>query len=244
MPKLTDKVAIITGGASGQGEAIARLFVAEGAQVLIGDINDAAGSQLAQELGEQALYRRLDVAEADDWARAVEATISSFGRIDILVNNAALFRAKAFLDTTVADWEAHNRVNQLGIFLGMQAVARHMIRAGGGSIINTSSNVALRAVPGMFAYSASKWGVRGMTKAAAVELAPYNVRVNTVMPGITDTPMFRSMGPEQCAEGEKLIPLGRCGQPQDIARTMLHLASDDGAYFAGAELVVDGAMFA
>jgi 3alpha(or 20beta)-hydroxysteroid dehydrogenase len=240
MLRLADKVAVITGAASGQGEAEARLFVADGARVVLADVDTTAGQNLAEELGDRAVFHHLDVTQEAGWAAVVGAALTKFGKIDALLNNAGLFRPKPISETTIEEWDAHYRVNQLGVFLGMRAVIEPMISAGGGSIVNTSSAAALRGNPGMFAYSAAKWAVRGMSKAAALDLARHNVRVNCVLPGIIDTPMYRSNGPERCAELDRLIPLGRRGQPEDVAELMAFLVSAAGSYFVGAEFTIDG----
>ena len=240
MLRLGDKVTVITGAASGQGEAEARLFVAEGARVVLADLNTKAGQNLVQELGDRAFFHYLDVTDEAGWAAVISATLTKFGKIDALLNNAGLFRPKPISETTNEEWDAHYRVNQLGVFLGMRAVMEPMISGGGGSIVNTSSAAGLRGNPGMFAYSATKWAVRGMSKAAALDLARHNVRVNCVLPGIIDTPMYRSNGPERCAEMDRLIPLGRRGQPEDVAELMAFLVSAAGSYFVGAEFTIDG----
>ena len=240
MPRLTDTVAIITGAASGQGAAEAKLFAAEGAKVVLTDVNEPAGQRLAAELGAGALFLRLDVTDEAEWATVVASTLTRFGKLNALLNNAGLFQPEPILETTLSAWDAHYRVNQLGVFLGMRATVEPMIAAGGGSIINTSSAAALRGNPAMFAYTATKWAVRGMSKAAALDLARHNVRVNCVLPGIIDTPMYRANGPEQCAAMDGLIPLGRRGQPEDVAELMAFLVSDAGAYFVGAEFTIDG----
>ncbi len=244
MPRLQGRVAIITGAASGQGKSAAQLFVAEGAKVVLTDLNQEPGSTLAKELGGNAAFRRLDVSDEAAWSSAVAATTSRFGPVNVLLNNAGVFEPKPLLQTSVQEWEAHYRVNQLGVYLGMRAVADHMIAAGGGSIVNTSSAAGLRGMPAMFAYSATKWAVRGMSRSAAADLAGHNVRVNCVLPGIIDTPMYRANGPERCAEMDKQIPLGRRGTPEEVAQLMVFLASDEGAYFTGAEFTIDGGMLA
>ena len=166
------------------------------------------------------------------------------GRVDILVNNAGVFTPASIRETSLALWERHYRVNLLGVFLGMKAVIEPMIAAGGGSIVNTSSNSALRAIPGMFAYCSTKWGVRGMSKNAAVDLAQFNIRVNCVLPGIIDTPMYHANGPARVKEIDGMIPAGRRGEPDEIAGLVTYLVSGEASYFAGSELVMDGAVFA
>jgi 3alpha(or 20beta)-hydroxysteroid dehydrogenase len=240
MTRLADKVALITGAASGQGEAEARLFVLEGARVVLADLNAKAGRSLAKELGDRAFFQTLDVTEPAAWTSIVEATLARFGHLDVLLNNAGLFRPKPITETTIEEWDAHYRVNQLGVFLGMRAVIEPMKAKGGGSIVNTSSAAGLRGNPGMFAYASAKWAVRGMSKAAALDLAKNNIRVNCVLPGIIDTPMYRSNGPERCAEMDRLVPLGRRGQPEEVAELMVYLSSTAGSYYTGAEFTIDG----
>jgi len=240
--RLDGKVALISGGARGQGAAAARAFTREGAKVVIGDILDEDGKQLAEEIGEDALYFRLDVTREDDWAGAVEEGERLFGRIDVLLNNAGILKFAKLADMTLEEYMQVVNVNQTGVFLGMRAVVAAMKKAGGGSIINVSSVEGLRGSPGLVAYVASKFAVRGMTKAAAVELGRDGIRVNSIHPGIVDTPMTRGVG----LAGMDLdalfssIPLRRAGVPEDIVAMAIFLASDDSAYCTGAEFVVDG----
>jgi len=240
--RLDGKVALISGGARGQGAAAARAFVREGARVICGDILDDEGKLLAEELGDAALYVHLDVTREDDWAGAVEEGERAFGRIDILLNNAGILRFARLTDMSAEEYMAVVNVNQLGVFLGMRAVVEPMRRAGGGSIINISSVEGLRGSPGLVAYVASKFAVRGMTKAAAVELGRDGIRVNSIHPGIVDTPMTRAVG----LEGMDLdaifsqIPIRRAGVPEDIVAMAVFLASDEAAYCTGSEFVVDG----
>jgi 3alpha(or 20beta)-hydroxysteroid dehydrogenase len=240
--RLDGKVALISGGARGQGAAAARAFTREGAQVVIGDILDDDGKQLADEIGEAALYVHLDVTREDDWAGAVEEGERNFGRIDVLLNNAGILKFAKLTDMTLEEYMQVVNVNQTGVFLGMRAVVAAMKKSGGGSIINVSSVEGLRGSPGLVAYVASKFAVRGMTKAAAVELGRDGIRVNSIHPGIVDTPMTRNVG----LEGMDLdalfssIPLRRAGVPEDIVAMAVFLASDDSAYCTGAEFIVDG----
>ena len=183
MGRLSGKVAIITGAAGGQGEAEARLFVAEGARVAITDIQER-GQHVAAELGDAAFFLHHDVSDSAAWTRVVSETLRRFGKLDALVNNAAMFNPKTLVDTSAAELEQHFRVNQLGVFLGMKAVIEPLQAAKGGSIVNISSVSAMRAIPGQFAYAASKWAVRGMTGNAAFELARVGIRVNAVYPGL------------------------------------------------------------
>ena len=244
MGRLTDKVAIITGASGGIGAAAGRLFVAEGARVVIADISDTPGRQLAQELGAQAAFQKLDVTQETSWMSAVELALQRFNKLNVLINNAGVFVPKPFLDTTLDEWDAHYQVNQWGIYLGMRAVVDSMRAAGGGSIVNTSSGASARGFPGMFAYAATKWAVRGMSKAAALDLAQFKIRVNCIMPGIVDTPMYRSNGPERCAQMDAGVPLGRRGQPTEVAELMAFLVSDAAAYFTGADFIIDGGVLA
>jgi 3alpha(or 20beta)-hydroxysteroid dehydrogenase len=244
MGRLTEKVAIITGASGGIGAAAARLFVAEGARVVIADISDTPGDQLARELGERAVFQRLDVTQEAAWTSTVELALRRFHKVNVLINNAGVFVPKPFLETTLEEWDAHYRVNQWGIYLGMRAVVDSMRAGGGGSIVNTSSGAAARGFPGMFAYAATKWAARGMSKAAALDLAPFKIRVNCIMPGIVDTPMYRSNGPERCAQMDAGVPLARRGQPTEIAELMAYLVSDAAAYFTGADFIIDGGVLA
>ena len=207
MGRLSGKVAIITGAAGGQGEAEARLFVAEGARVAMTDIQER-GKQVAAELGDAALFLHHDVSDSAAWTRVVSETLRRFGKLDALVNNAAMFNPKALVDTSAAELEQHFRVNQLGVFLGMKAVIEPLQATKGGSIVNISSVSAMRAIPGQFAYAASKWAVRGMTGNAAFELARLGIRVNAVYPGLIKTPMIAGNSEETNAHFTQYIPVG------------------------------------
>jgi 3alpha(or 20beta)-hydroxysteroid dehydrogenase len=241
MGTFAGKVAIVTGAASGQGAAEARLFAQQGAKVIVADI-DARGQALADELGAaQARFVRHDVGEPASWAQLVETALQDFERIDVLVNNAAIYGRGGVQHTDAEMFERIMRVNSTGVFLGMQAVIPAMRAVGGGAIINISSLAGLRATKSMFAYATSKWAVRGMSKAAALDLAGYKIRVNSVHPGLIETPMLRDENPPHVIEAmTKAIPLGRIGQPQEIAQLVLYLASDAAAYITGAEFSVDG----
>lgn len=239
MLRLTGKVAIITGAAGGQGEAEARLFVAEGAQVMLTDILDK-GEAVASELGDAAFFMRHDVADVAAWEKIVAETIRRFGMVDVLVNNAAMFNPKPFAETSAAELEQHFRVNQLGVFLGMQAVLKSMSEAGSGSIINISSISGVRNIPGQFAYAASKWAVRGMTGCAAAELGRVGIRVNSVYPGLINTPMLAGNSPETNAAYASMVPMGRIAEPKEVAEVVAFLASDAASYVNGAEIAVDG----
>lgn len=244
--RLEGKVALITGGARGMGASEAQLFVQEGARVVISDVLDEAGAATAARVspdGSACRFVHHDVTSESDWARVVSTAIEGFGHIDVLVNNAGIFERGSILDTTLADYRRTIDINQVGVFLGMRAVAPHMTERRSGSIINISSVAGLSGTPGFVAYGASKWAVRGMTKAVAKELAPFGVRVNSIHPGIIDTHMlqtFDEAGPQVREMVRTRIPLGHEAEPVEVARLALHLASDDSAYSTGSEFVVDG----
>ena len=247
MGRLDGKVALISGGARGQGAAEARLFVAEGASVVMGDVLDDEGKALADDLGERAVFVHHDVTSEDDWAAAVASTTQQFGRLDVLVNNAGIFRVSPIAMTSLDDYMTVVKVNQVGVFLGMKSVVPAMVEAGGGSIINISSIAGLQGSAATISYSSTKWAVRGMTKVAALELAPFNIRVNSIHPGIIDTPMlegFSVFGPDVVERLAGAIPLGRIAHADDVAKLALYLASDDSSYSTGSEFVVDGGMTA
>jgi 3alpha(or 20beta)-hydroxysteroid dehydrogenase len=242
MGRLDGKVAVVTGAARGQGEAEARAFVGEGAAVVVADIIDDLGRRVAEELGERALAVHLDVTRPDDWDRAVSAAEDAFGPVNVLVNNAAIVRLGGISDTSLEDYLDVVMVNQVGCFLGMRAVLRSMQKAGGGSIVNVSSTSGLTGYANVIAYVGSKWAVRGMTKAAALELGRHNIRVNSVHPGAIDTPMINPAGADHSVISQRysFLPLGRVGDPGEIARLAVFLASDDSSFSTGAEFVADG----
>jgi len=239
--RLAGRVALISGAARGQGAAEARLFVAEGAAVVLGDVLDAPGEAVAAEIGDRAAYVHLDVTREDSWRAAVDVARARYGRLDVLVNNAGILRAGPAETLPLEDFEAVVRVNQVGCFLGMKAVIPAMRDAGGGSIVNISSTAGITGRPGVVAYVASKWAITGMTKSAALELGHLGIRVNSVHPGAIDTPMIA--GPafeaDRVAYVAKL-PIQRLGVPEDVAALVLFLASDESTYCTGAEFVVDG----
>ncbi|MFC6672037.1 SDR family NAD(P)-dependent oxidoreductase [Marinobacterium aestuariivivens] len=242
MPGLLEgKVALITGSARGMGEAEARLFVAEGARVVIADVLDEQGEALANSLGENAIYRHLDVADESNWQSVIADIEETFGGLDILVNNAAILRFSAFADTSLEDYMQVLSINQVGTFLGTRSVIEPMKKRGGGAIVNISSVDGMKGSAGLVSYASSKWAVRGMTKVAAAELGPHGIRVNSVHPGGIQTAMTPS--PEespQVAEFVSRLPLPRIGQSVDVARTVLFLASEQSAYTTGCEFPVDG----
>ena len=246
MDRLAEKVVVVTGAARGQGEAEARLFVAEGARVLLADVLDAEGESVAAALGERAAYAHLDVSSESDWAAAVTATLTRFGRIDALVNNAGVMQVAPIASCSKRDFERVLEVNLVGAFLGIRAVLDPMREAGGGSIVNVSSVSGYASVPGQAAYSASKFGLRGLSKTAAVELGPLGIRVNSIHPGVIETPMIQA--PELAdVDWQGILgnlPLARSGRPEEIARMALFLCSDESSYSTGAEFLADGGLLA
>ncbi|HZQ83331.1 MAG TPA: glucose 1-dehydrogenase [Acidimicrobiales bacterium] len=242
MGRVDGKVALVSGAARGMGAAHARLLVAEGASVVLGDVLDDEGATTAAGIGDRARYAHLDVRSIEDWRRAVATAVDAFGKLDVLVNNAGIIRVGSIEEQPVEDVTAVWDVNQLGVYLGMKAAIPAMRASGGGSIINISSTGGLRGSPFMAAYAASKWAVRGMTKVAALEVGHDGIRVNSVHPGFIDTDLTRApefAGVDKAAFTAAL-PVPRHGVPDDIARMVLFLASDDSAYCTGAEFVVDG----
>ena len=244
MGKLEGKVAIITGGGRGMGAATVRRFVAEGAKVAIADVLEAEGSALAAELGDAARFYRLDVTNEENWAAVVSAVEADLGPVSVLVNNAGILMFKSLLETTKADYERVLGVNLVGEFLGIKAVAPGMIARGKGSIVNVSSVDGMKGANSLVAYASSKWGVRGLTKVAAMELGHKGVRVNSVHPGGVDTVMsnHNAAPREEVDKGYANVPLQRIGGPEEVAAASAFLASDDSSYMHGAEIVVDGGM--
>lgn len=244
--RLEGKVALITGGARGMGASEAQLFIDEGAKVVITDILDEVGKETAKRLspdGSKCVFYHHDVTSESDWESVVNDVISAFGQIDVLINNAGIFEQGSILDTSLEKFERTMDINVIGVFLGMKAVAGHMVQRKQGSIINISSVAGLNGTPGFVAYGASKWAVRGMTKGVAKELAPFGVRVNSIHPGIIDTPMLQTF--DEAGEGVRemvrtRIPLGYEAEPIHVARLALYLGSDDSAYSTGSEFIVDG----
>jgi 3alpha(or 20beta)-hydroxysteroid dehydrogenase len=241
--RVEGKVALVTGAARGMGAATARLFVAEGAKVMLADVVDDEGEALALELGADAAYIHLDVTSEEDWQTAVSVTESAFGPVTILVNNAGILRAIPLPLMALEDYQSVIDVNQTGVFLGMKCVVASMAQAGGGSIVNTSSIDGFQGSPTLLAYVAAKFAVRGMTRVAALELAAVNIRVNTVCPGATRTRMMDCpdmAGVDIEALSNRMAPMGRMGEADEIAKASLYLASEDSSYVTGTDLTVDG----
>lgn len=246
--RLRDKVTLVTGGGRGNGRAIALGLTREGAKVVVGDIVQTSAEATAQEIkekGGQSLGIYLDVRHQPSVEKAVERTIAQFGRLDVLVNNAGILRRIDFLDMTEADWDETIDVNLKGVFLCSLAAARRMANSGGGSIVNISSLAVERTRGNQVAYSAGKGGVTAMTKAMAIALAPYGVRVNAIAPGTIRTEMTRSRweDPEVLKEVEAGIPIGRIGEPEDLVGAVIYFASDVSAYATGSVLFIDGGRF-
>lgn len=247
MARLTGKVAIVTGGARGMGEATVRLFVENGARVVIGDVLDEDGQRLAEELGDAVAFTHMDVSSEEDWGNAV-ALAETLGPLNVLVNNAAILHLASISDTTPDDFMRVVRVNLLGSFMGVRAVIEPMKAAGGGSIINISSVDGLHSSAGLSAYSSTKWAIRGLTKNAAIELGQYGIRVNSVHPGGIFTDMGGSGSglteDEMSAAIYADYPIPRVGRPEEVANVTLFLATDEASYSTGSEFVADGGWFA
>ncbi|MFD0023669.1 SDR family NAD(P)-dependent oxidoreductase [Streptomyces sp. NPDC058382] len=256
MGKLDGRTVLISGAARGQGEQEARLFVAEGARVVIADVLDEQGEALAKELGaESALFVHLDVGREADWQAAVAAAKDAFGRIDGLVNNAGILRFNELVSTPLEEFQQVVQVNQVGAFLGIKTLAPEIGAAGGGTIVNTASYTGLTGMAFVGAYAATKHAVLGLTRVAAVELAAKGIRVNALCPGAVDTAMTNPAALDPDADPEaskaavdelyrKLVPLGRIGRPEEVATLALFLTSDDSSYITGQPFVIDGGWLA
>ena len=265
MSKLDGRTILVTGAARGQGEQEARLFAAEGAQVVLADVLDDQGEALAKELTQtfgdgRVRYQHLDVGSEDDWAAAVEAAVTAYGKLDGLVNNAGILRFNELVSTPLEEYLLVVRVNQVGCFLGMRAAAPAIEAAGGGTIVNTASYTAQSGMALLTAYAASKGAILSMTRVAALELASKGIRVNAICPGAVDTPMTdpanarsgdgrsRAMRPEDAAALSaavaalygRVVPLGRIGRPEEMARLALFLSGEDSSYITGQSIVADG----
>jgi 3alpha(or 20beta)-hydroxysteroid dehydrogenase len=244
MGRLDGRPVLVSGGARGIGAAIARAVVEEGGRVVIGDVLDNDGAKVVAELGkERARFVHLDVTDRQQWRDAVATAESAFGPVSVLVNNAGIVRWGSVADLDPAVWHEVLEINLTGVFLGMQAAIPSLRRAGGGSIVNISSTSGLQGYAALPAYVASKWGVRGLTKTAALELARDRIRVNSVHPGVIRTPMTDSDDPTMNAIRDQMLavqPIPRMGEPEEVARLVLFLASEDSSFSTGSEFVVDG----
>jgi 3alpha(or 20beta)-hydroxysteroid dehydrogenase len=239
MGRVDGKVAIVTGGARGMGASHARHLAAEGAKVLVGDVLDDRGDQLVREIGASARYMHLDVTDPDHWETAIATVTGEFGKLDVLVNNAGIANGAPIQAFPLDKWQRIIDVNLTGTFLGIRAAVEPMIAAGGGSIMNVSSIAGLRGSVWSHGYVASKWAVRGLAKSAALELAPHNIRVNSIHPGHIPTPMVADLPDDLWT-----IPLGRPGTFDEVSMFVVFLASDESSYATGAEFTVDGGLTA
>ena len=235
MERVIDKVALVTGGARGIGAAVALRLHGEGARVVIGDVLDEVGKETAQRMGSGALYVHLDVTSPQDWEAAVAAAVETFGGLNILVNNAGIVNFASIEDYTLEQWNAVIGVNLTGTFLGIKAAIPAMKKSRGGSIINISSIAGMRGYEQIPGYTASKFGVRGLTKSAALDLGPQGIRVNSVHPGVIATPMTADTESDMSH-----VALGRIGHPGEVADLVLYLASKESSFVTGAEFVIDG----
>jgi 3alpha(or 20beta)-hydroxysteroid dehydrogenase len=237
MGRVDGKVVLISGGARGMGEAHARMLVAEGAKVVIGDILDELGQALADDLGDAARYVHLDVTVAEQWDAAVKVAVDAFGGLTALVNNAGVVALGKIGQFDMAKWQKVIDVNLTGTMLGMQAVVGELKAGGSGSIINVSSIEGLRGAPMVHPYVASKWAVRGLTKSAAIELGPENIRVNSIHPGFIRTPMTKHFPDDMVT-----APLRRPGRSEEVATFVVFLVSDESSFSTGSEFVMDGGL--
>jgi 3alpha(or 20beta)-hydroxysteroid dehydrogenase len=243
MGRLDNKVAIVTGAAQGMGAAHAKRFIEEGAKVVLTDLNEEKGNAFAAELGENAIFVKHNVANEEDWATVIQKAEEAFGPVNILVNNAGISVNKSLMDFTLEEYRRIVDINQVSVFLGMKAVVPSMKKASNGSIVNISSMNGL--VAGAIGYTDTKFAVRGMTKAASIELAGQGIRVNSVHPGVIATPMIQQADAKDVIEEfAKFIPLKRVAQPEEVSNLVLYLASDESSYSTGSEFVIDGGLTA
>ena len=243
--RLQNKVALISGGAKGMGAVEAKLFAKEGARIVIGDVLETEGKQIESEINEtggECLFVPLDVTDENQWNEAVAATVRRFSKLDILINNAGIFRTSRVEETSSAEWDHVMDINAKGVFLGAKAAIPAMREAGGGSIINLSSVAGLVGAAYSSAYSASKGAVRLFTKSTAIQYATDGIRCNSIHPGVIQTDMTREAIADSQFKAQRLdpTPLARLGQPEDVAYGALYLASDESSFVTGAELVIDG----
>ncbi|WP_301150365.1 SDR family oxidoreductase [Mycobacterium simiae] len=233
--RLAGKVALISGGARGMGASHVRTFVAEGAKVVFGDILGDEGKAVAADLGDAVRYVHLDVTKPDDWDAAVATALGEYGHLDVLVNNAGIINIGTLEDYALSEWQRILDINLTGVFLGIRAVVKPMKEAGRGSIINISSIEGMAGTIACHGYTASKFGVRGLTKSAALELGPNNIRVNSIHPGLVKTPMT-----DWVPDDTFQTALGRAAEPKEVSSLAVYLASDESSYSTGSEFVVDG----
>ncbi len=249
MKRFEDKTVIITGGSRGMGATHARGFVTEGANVVIADILEQEGRTLTRELGHQAIFSRLDVTKETDWTATVAAAEEAFGPVSVLINNAGIVRFGQIIDTELAVWQQVIDIDLTGAFLGIRAVIPSMRKAGGGAIVNISSGAGFTGTAGVAAYVAGKWGLRGLTKTAALELGRDNIRVNSIHPGAIRTPILDDHAPDAGAMAATMAEMGvqstairRVAEPDEITRMVLFVASDDASFSTGSEFIADGGL--
>ena len=241
MKRFENRTVIVTGGARGMGASHARGFIAEGANVVIADVVDQEGQSLVDELGGRAIFSRLDVTSEADWAATVTAAENAFGPVSVLVNNAGIVHFARIADTEPADWSRVIDINLTGTYLGIRALVSSMRKAGGGAIVNISSGAGMSGAFGLGAYVASKWGVRGLTKTAALELARDKIRVNSIHPGATRTTMAAQPDVEAVmAASVKHLAVPRIAEPEELTRLVLFVASDEASFSTGSEFIADG----
>jgi len=245
--RLDGKVAVVSGGASGIGAAHVRVFAAEGAKVMVADVQEDKGGEVADSVnndGGVAVFVRLDVTRADDWQNVVNAALSHFGKLTTLINNAGVYWPAGVEEETPEKWNQMVAINQTGVWLGMKTAVPALRDSGNGAIVNISSLYGLIGSPGSISYHATKGAVRIMTKAAALEYVRQGIRVNSIHPGQIDTPILAGLTPDQNAQIQEATPMGRLGRPEEIAFGSLYLCSDEASYTTGIELVIDGGWFA
>jgi 3alpha(or 20beta)-hydroxysteroid dehydrogenase len=241
MKRFENRTVIVTGSARGMGASHARGFIAEGANVVIADVVDQEGRSLVDELGGRAIFSRLDVTSETDWAATVTAAENAFGPVSVLVNNAGIVHFARIADTEPADWSRVIDINLTGTYLGIRALVSSMRKAGGGAIVNISSGAGMSGAFGLGAYVASKWGVRGLTKTAALELARDKIRVNSIHPGATRTTMAAQPDVEAVmAASVKNLAIPRIAEPEELTRLVLFVASDEASFSTGSEFIADG----
>jgi len=241
MKRFENRTVIVTGAARGMGASHARGFIAEGANVVIADVVEQEGQSLADQLGDGAIFSRLDVTSEADWAATVTAAETAFGPVSVLVNNAGIVHFAPIADTTPADWSRVIDINLTGTYLGIRALASSMRKAGGGAIVNISSGAGMSGAFGLGAYVASKWGVRGLTKTAALELARDKIRVNSIHPGATRTTMAAQPNVEAVmAASVRGLAIPRIAEPEELTRLVLFVASDEASFSTGSEFIADG----
>jgi len=241
MKRFDNRAVIVTGGARGMGASHARGFVAEGANVVIADVLEQEGQTLADELGDQAIFSRLDVTNEKDWAATVAAAEDAFGPVSVLVNNAGIVRFGPIAETEPTAWRQVIDINLTGTYLGIRAVAPSMRKAGGGAIVNTSAAAGMIGQFGLASYVSSKWGLRGLTKTAALELARDNIRVNSIHPGPVRTPMVGGPDAADAAAAHlRGLAIPRMAEPEEITRLVLFVASEEASFSTGSEFIADG----